>query len=198
MKFPPLSSLLVIALGSIAFAEDTSAPPAAKAPAGPVPSAIQMRVQQSNKMVAPEKSLTRTQSRFLKLFLSNSSHEDASLKIKYAFFGHTINEHSDFVVLEGDKDATVKPAVISEEDTPTATVTETKAVKNKPASGEVLVGYGVQVFQGDKLVAEAYEPSYMKDLMGKAPAAPKAAAAPGKPAVKAKATPKPKATPAAN
>lgn len=196
MKFPPLSSLLVVALGSLAFAEDTSAPPAAKAPAAaPAPSAITLRVQQSNKMVAPEKSLTRTQSRFLKLFLSNSSHEEASLKIKYAFFGHAVNEHSDFVVLDGEKDATVKPAVISEEDTPTATVTETKASKKAPASGEVIIGYGVQIFQSDKLVAEAYEPSYMKDLMGKAPAAPKATT-PGKPA--AKATPKPKATPTKN
>jgi len=197
MKFPPLSSLLVVALGSLAFAEDTSAPPAAKAPAAaPAPSPIVLRVQQSNKMVAPEKSLTRTQSRFLKLFLSNSSHDDVSLKIKYAFFGHTVNEHSDFVVLDGEKDATVKPAIITEEDTPTATVTETRASKNKPASGEVIIGYGVQVFQGDKLVAEAFEPSYMKDLMGKAPAAPKGTPAPGKPA--AKATPKPKATPAKN
>ena len=197
MKFPPLSSLLVVALGTLAFAEDTSAPPAAKPPAAaPAPSAIALRVQQSNKMVAPEKSLTRTQSRFLKLFLSNASHDDVALKIKYAFFGHTVNEHSDFVVLEGEKDATVKPAGITEEDTPTATVTETRASKNKPASGEVIIGYGVQVFQGDKLVAEAFEPSYMKDLMGKAPAAPKGTPAPGKPA--AKATPKPKATPAKN
>jgi len=182
MKSPFLLLPFVVLSAVAASAEETSGSTAAP----PAPSAIEARVEQVSKMTVPKGAASRTQTRFLKVFLSNASHDEVSLKIKYAFFGHGVKDHDDFVVTEGEKDATVKPAGITEEDTPSATATETRAIKKTPASGTVIVGYGVQVFLGDKMVAESYEPSSLKSQMGKAPPAPK-----GPPAAKptAKATP---------
>jgi len=144
--------------------------------------AVSVRVEQETKQEAPNlKDMhTKTQKRTLKVFLTNSSKEDTNVKIKYVFFGHPISGHDVGPIDSGEKEDTLKPSETKEVDTPTSTQTYTEehyppgkgANKIKiPASGNKLTGYGVQVFVGDKLMGESYEPMSMKELMDKAPAA---------------------------
>jgi len=101
------------------------------------------------------------------------------VKIKYVYFGHAMTGHDIMAVDQGEKEATLKPSETQEVDTPTSNQTYVeehyppgKGIKVKiPASGNKLTGYGVQVFVGDKLMGESYEPFSMKEQMDKAPAA---------------------------
>ena len=63
---------------------------------------------------------------------------------------------------------------------------DAKAKGKIDPSGAILLGEGEQVLQGDKIVAEEYNPPSMKEQWGKAAPATPGAAAPAKPA----ATPK--------
>jgi hypothetical protein len=141
---------------------------------------VSVRVEQETKQSEPpgaKDHYTKIQKRTLKVFLTNSAKEDTEVKIKYTFFGHPISGHEVGPVDQGDKEDTLKPSETKEVDTPTSTQTYTEEhfpLKSKvkiPASGNKLTGYGVQVFVGEKMVAESYEPFSMKDLMNKAPAA---------------------------
>jgi hypothetical protein len=178
MKIPPPFILLaaIFALSPLVHAQGTS---------------VQVRVEQETKQEFPnlKDRHTKTQKRTLKVFLTSSSKEDANVKIKYTYFGHPEGGHDTVAVSQGDKDVTLKPSVTQEEDVPTASVTYVEehyppakpgsAAKVIPASGNKLTGYGVQIFEGDKLVGESYEPLSMKEEMNKAPAA-KTAAPPKK------------------
>ena len=166
MKFPlipPLLSMFISA--SLACAAEAPADSSAPPPA----SAIKLRVEQENKVEQSKDRVTKTQTHSLKLYLANSSHEDVALKIKFAYFGHGVKDHNIYVVSEGTKDTTMKPASTTEEITAAGKAVSTIATKKAPASGDVLVGYGVQIFRGDTLVAESYEPGTLKGEMGKAP-----------------------------
>jgi len=151
-------------------------------------SAVSVRVEQETKQSEPagaKDHFTKTQKRTLKVFLTNSSKEETTVKIKYVYFGHAASSHEVGPVDQGEKEATIKPSDTQEVDTPTSTQTyveEHYPAKSKikvPASGNKLTGYGVQIFVGDKLMTQSYEPPSMKDLMDKAPAA-GAAVPPGK------------------
>jgi hypothetical protein len=63
-----------------------------------------------------------------------------------------------------------------------------------PASGSTIVGNGVQVLQGDKVVAESYDPPSLKEDWAKVARTLPAVKTPAKPAAKAPAATK--ATPA--
>jgi hypothetical protein len=150
---------------------------------------VSVRVEQETKQSEPNiKDIhTKTQKRTLKVFLTNSSKEDTTVKIKYTYFGHPISGHEVVPIDQGEKEDTLKPSETKEVDTPSSSQTYTeehyppgKGVNKVkiPASGNKLTGYGVQVYVGDKLMGESYEPMSMKDLMGKAPSA--AIAAPPK------------------
>jgi len=168
MKLPLLflSSSALFAFSSIVHAQSAS---------------VSVRVEQETKQEEPNKKdlHTKIQKRTLKVFMTNSSKEETTVKIKYTYFGHPISGHEVGPLDQGEKEDTLKPSETKEVDTPTSTQTYTeehyppgKGVKVKiPASGNKLTGYGIQVYVGDKLMGESYEPLSMKDLMGKAPAA---------------------------
>ena len=149
---------------------------------------VSVRVEQETKQEMPNlKDVhTKIQKRTLKVFLTNSSKEETTVKIKYTYFGHPMSGHEVGPLDQGEKEDTLKPSETKEVDTPTSNQTYTeehyppgRGIKVKiPASGNKLVGYGVQVFVGDKLMGESYEPLSMKEIMDKAPAA--AVAAPPK------------------
>ncbi len=159
-------------------------PPAAAspAPARMEASGISIRVEQPSK--TDNDRVKKTVTRSLKVSVSNSSTEALELKVKYAFFGRDTVDKDIKILGEGDRPASVKPRSTEIVETNTATAvmndatTDPRTRKRTPASGTKFVGYGVQVFNGEKLVAETYDPISIKDSWGKAPAAapaPKAA-----------------------
>lgn len=139
-------------------------------------SPVSVEVKQESKTETSKDKLTKTQRRTLKVMLVNSSKAEVTVKVKYAFFGHGLKEHDLTMLDSGDRDATLKPSGTETVETPPTSISysdehyDAKAKKKIEGTGNKVVGWGVQVFAGDKMVAEAYEPLSMKDQMGKAPA----------------------------
>lgn len=165
----PISSLLCLAVTVL------SIPAAALAE----PSPVHVRTEQANKLEV-EKKFTRHASRSLKIFVSSSSKEALDLKVKYVVFARDLTGKDMVVVDQGEKAIQVKPFATEMIETPTtkATSIDAHAEKNKKveASGIKFVGHAVQVFQADKIVAEFYEPTGIKEQVGKAGPAPAPAA----------------------
>ena len=142
-------------------------------------SPVSIEVKQESKTETSKDKLTKTQRRTLKVSLVNSTKAEVTAKVKYAFFGHGMKEHDLTMLDSGDRDATLKPSGTETVETPPTSIAysdehyDAKAKKKIDATGNKVVGWGVQVFVGEKMVAEAYEPLSMKDQMGKAPAAKK-------------------------
>jgi len=162
-----LSLLFLISSAILAFSTSVNA------------QSVSIRVEQANKTEPPKDPkdrFTHTQKHALRVFVTNSSHEDLAVKIKYAFYGHAIDAHDLITVNSGEQDATVKPSDQAPVETTPVTVTYTddhyppgKGAKVKiMGTGNKVTGYGVQVFVGDKLVGESYEPASLKEQASKA------------------------------
>ncbi len=161
---------------------------AAVSPAQAQVSPFRVRVEQVNK--SDNEKFNKTQTRSLKIFVSNSSKEAAELIAKYVFFGREIKGNEVVKIDEGEKAVSVKPLGTEMVETGSATTKMEEAHSastgkgkggggnssgkgNSPgkkveASGHKFVGYGVQVYQGDKLVAESYDPLSGKEEWTKA------------------------------
>lgn len=138
---------------------------------------FQLRVQQKSKTDA--KKAEKTQSRTLTIFVSSSSRQPADLVAKYAFIARDVKSHNLVRQDEGEKAVSVASmgTVTVETETATSNYADAhsekggkgKGGKKVEASGEKLIGYGVRLFQGDKLVAEYYDPPSAKEAWGGAP-----------------------------
>jgi hypothetical protein len=134
-----------------------------------------VRIHQDSQLAIAKDRFTFTQKRSLQVFVTNSSGEEAAVKIKYTYFGHPMDGHELSAVDQGEVDATVKSGVTQEVDMPTSSQVyapehfDTKVKKRVAGTGNKVTGYGVQVLLGDKVVAESYEPPSMKEEMSKAP-----------------------------
>jgi len=156
-------------------------------------SAISIRVDPSSKSEPgkPDRYVI-TQTHSLKVYVTNASKDAAEVKVKSILFGRDLKDHNIDKINEAEKEAQVKPLATETVEIPAATSTYTeehyemaagaagkapgknaKPGKKVEASGSRFVGYAVQVYQGEKLVAETYEPASMKDEVSKAAAAPK-------------------------
>ncbi len=136
-------------------------------------SPIRLRVEQSNKNTT--KSYKTVQARTLTIYLTNSSQQAADVVVKWAVLGRDIKS-KDFVTIEqGEMKSSLGPSGTDKRDTPEVNASSEEArVGSKGKSediGNKIVGHGVQVWQGDKLVAETYEPASIKEHFGKAPPA---------------------------
>lgn len=158
--------------GFLSAAPATPAPGAPAAPSGP--SAVSIRVEQANKSDMDGKDRTkRDHERTLNIFVTNNSGEELNLKVKHIIFGRDLVHHDYMTAGEGEKDVTVKPHSMEKVETPAAKTTsvdrhfDAKTKKPVEASGASIVGAGVQVMQGDKLVAEWYDPLSLKASWGK-------------------------------
>lgn len=176
-----ISKFLLVAV-SAAVAFSTNAHAALRA--------VTIRVEQQAKTESePDK---KTATRKLKILLSNSSNEELTLKVKWALMGRDLDKKEVAVVEEGELLATVKARGTDIQESRLSkpqVVTEPKAEPNKkriPAKGIRFVGYGVQVFKGEELVAEAFDPLSMKESWGVKPPV-----APARPAQAAPAAPQP-------
>ena len=145
-------------------------------------SPVNIRVEQPSKVEnEPDK---KTTTRKLKITLASNSQEEVVLKVKWALLGRDATDKEIKVVEEGELLSTVKPRGTDVQETRmskplvvTDAKTDPKTNKRTPAAGVKFVGYGVQVFKGEVKVAEAYDPISVKEIWGKAPAAPAAPAA---------------------
>lgn len=162
------------------------------------PTAVTIRVEQANKSdMNPKDRIARTHCRKLHVFVTNNSQEQLPLKIKYMLFGRDMLTHDIVKVSEGEQPVEVKPHSAANVDSAEAKIVssaqhwDAKAKKMIDPSGATIVGAGVQVLQGDKLLAEWYDPMSVKDEWGKAP--PMIGLKPSAPPAKPAATPvKPK------
>ena len=140
-------------------------------------SPIRIRVEATNKL-DPEKTKT-TQTRVLNVTLDNSSAEPQELKVKFAVFGRDVSSRDIVTVGQGEVPVTVKgrgsekvqttEAKASSDDPKPAANAKGGGKKAEP-TGQKIVGHGVQVFKGDTMVAEFYEPASMKASFGTATA----------------------------
>ena len=148
-------------------------------------SPIHMDVEQTSKTEskgkAPAKGAPpsdKTQSRELSIRLANNSNDTFdNLVVKYWFFGHDMKAHDAKVLKNGERKATLGPrgreTVESESVTSSYVEAHNVAGKGKgakatrvPASGEKIVGYAVQVLNGEKILAEFYSESSYKAKLG--------------------------------
>ncbi len=153
--------------------------PAAHAQISP----IRVRVEQVAK--SETEKFAKTQKRSLKIFVSNSGKEPAELKAKYWFFGREAKGNDVVKLDEGEKPVSVKAlgTEMVESATISATFEESHSAnynKGKPgkpteATGEKILGFSVQILQGEKVVAEYSDPPSMKEQIGKASAVSKPA-----------------------
>jgi len=160
MKLPATLLILsaVVGLSCVSYAET---------------SPVSIQVEKAGKLESKEKEKSKTERRTLKITVMNTSKAEVTVKVKYTWFGHAIGSHDVVIVDQGDRDATVKPSGSEIVETPATSVTSIEAhygpdKKKVDASGNKILGYAVQAFIGDKMVAENYEPESMKDQVGKA------------------------------
>jgi len=137
-------------------------------------SAVSIRVEQANKSDMDGKSRTvREHTRTLNIFITNNSGDQLDLKVKHIIFARDLLHHDYVTAGEGEKAIVVKPHTSEKVETPAATTTSTdqhfdpKTKKRVDASGATIIGAGVQVMQGTKLVAEWYDPISLKESWGK-------------------------------
>ncbi len=126
-----------------------------------------------------------TQHRSLTIKLSNNSAEPIDgLVVKYFFLGHDVKDHNVKVLKQGERKSSLSPrgsdTVESEEVTSVYTDAHSEAKKGKgkskggskkvAASGQKIIGYAVQVFNGSKVEAEYYsETSYKAKVLAAGP-----------------------------
>ena len=139
-------------------------------------SPISLHVEASNRTeMAPKDRWTRTHLRKLHITVTNDSAEVVQLKIKHVIFGRDMLTHGIVKVSNGENPVEVKPHATATIDTAEGKCTESdqhfdaKAKKMTESSGATIAGSGVQALQGDKLLAEWYEPDTMKEQWAKAP-----------------------------
>jgi hypothetical protein len=178
MKTP---ALFIAAL--CAFALDFSTAGTAQAE----PSAISIRVEQSNRSTSdPKDHFIRTHIRSLNIFVTNNSSAPAQLKVKHIIFGREMIHHDFVTIAEGEAPLTVKPHTTEKIETPEAKVVSTdahfdaKAKKAVAGAGATIIGSGVQVMQDKAVVAEFYDPASIKERWGKTIVFKAPAAAPAK------------------
>jgi hypothetical protein len=162
MRFPTFLPLTVAALAFCA--------PAIHAEVSP----ISMRIEQVSGS-KPEKYST-TQKRSLKVHLTNGSGQDQTgLKVKYYYFAKDVKDKDITVKDKGEKTADVKARSTEVVEVPSITATFVEAHteggkggkggKKVEASGDKIVGYGAQVYSGDKMLTEYFsEPSLKTKL----------------------------------
>ena len=180
---PPIACMAVALLGFNSSAVAEASP-------------FRLRVEQVTK--AEVNKFTKKQERSLKIFVSNSAKEPAELRAKYVFFGRDAKGKEVVKIDEGEKAVSVGPLSTAMVESGMATATSElphssgsnagkgkstagskgAASKTVAGSGDKIIGFGVQVYQGEAMVAEYYDPPSGKEEWSKAypvklPTAPK-------------------------
>lgn len=122
-----------------------------------------------------------TQKRQLQITLSNRTGQNlANLTVRYFLFTQGLDDKEIHLFKTGKRDVSLGPSasqIIKSEEASTAyTPQHSKPIKEGrvtrfeqiPASGQKNAGYGVQVFDGQTLLAETFEPPEVKSYIGQA------------------------------
>lgn len=121
-----------------------------------------------------------TDEKLLEIVLQNSTGKPyGDLTVKYQLFAVDLKSKAISVLRAGEKKVELAPAatVTVESESASATYTPEHSRRSGrrstqvPAEGQKFKGYGVQVFQGDTLLAEVFNPPTMKQHASAAPAA---------------------------
>ena len=124
-----------------------------------------------------------TQKKSLHVTLTNSSAQDLSVKMKYYIFAKDIKGKDVVVLKDGEQDTTVKAHATETVNTPEITAKSNekhlqgaalasrghaaKTGKEVEAGGQKIVGYGVQIIQGGKVITDYFsEPSLKANVGG--------------------------------
>jgi len=122
-----------------------------------------------------------TQEKSLSIELTNTSAQNVSVKVKYYFFDKDVKGKEVAIFKDGEKSATVKAHATSTIQTEKVTAKSNEkhaetpkkgrngsiqAGKEVPASGQRLVGYGVQVRQDGKVLADCFSEPSLKTFVG--------------------------------
>lgn len=152
------------------------------------PGAVTLHVQQNvTSDMGKVVKFQRTQHRSLIISLTNTSSALLDVSVKHIVFGRSVLGHDVVVISDGERPLKLGPLASEQFETTVATAVAvethydiTKKVKVE-GSGASIIGHGVQVLQGGKVIAEAYEPLSLKEDWGKAkPLTPTTPAAPAK------------------
>lgn len=139
-------------------------------------SPVSVRIEQLVK--SDTEKFAHIQKRSLKIAVTNASSEDKNaLKLKYFFFGKDAGENDMLLLEKGARTANIpaRQTVIVETPTISRKFVEehydtkkgggqrgARISKKVEASGQKIVGYGAQVFEGDKLEAEYFSQPSLK------------------------------------
>jgi hypothetical protein len=136
-------------------------------------SPIRLRVEQTSK--SDTIGYKSVQSRNLTILLANSSAQTADVKVKWAVLGRDLKSKEIVTIGQGELTASVAASATEKLQTPAVNAASEEArIGSKGKSDDIgtrIIGQGVQVWQGEKVIAEAYEPASIKESFGKAPAA---------------------------
>ena len=141
-----------------------------------------MEVQQIQKSETSGKSKEiKTQKRSLDVTLQNLSRVDKEdLVVKYWFFSKNVKSGDVKVLVAGERKTSVaagkKEIVNSEQGNSTFTEDHFESSgkgggKKIEGSGEKIVGYGVRLMDGEKVLQEVFNPTGMKDKLNTLPPA---------------------------
>jgi hypothetical protein len=157
--------VVVLAMIGTGFFPDASA----------APNPVTVRVEQANKVSGGKTSMDkfiRHQHRTLTVFVTNGAAETAQVLVKYTIFGREVTSREVVTIEHGERAATVAARTTATVETSKATATSEdehfKGKKKIEAAGNKIIGHGVQVWQGEAVVAEVYEPPGIKEHWGKA------------------------------
>ena len=146
-------------------------------------SPISIRVEQTTGV--DREKFKKTQEKALKIFVTNGSAADINnLTVKYFFFGHSVKDHEAEILEKGERTASVKARMTETVETPVVKASSTEAHseakkgkgqnakkgnqagKKVAATGEKLTGYGVQVFESGKLLADYFSEPSLREKAG--------------------------------
>lgn len=115
------------------------------------------------------------QSRSIAIYLTNSGLEPADVVVKWAVMGRDIKSKEVVTVEQGEIKSSLKARGSDKLETPVARAAAEEArLGSKGKSDDIgtkIIGHGAQLWQGEKMIAEIYEPPALKDSFGKARAA---------------------------
>ncbi len=129
-------------------------------------SPISIRVEQAGD--SDNGKFKKTQTKTLKIHITNSSAQDrTALRVKYWFFGKDVKDRDLAVLKQGEAKTDIKARATemvesARVETVAVEAHTDKGKKKVGASGDKFAGYGVQVLEGDKLMAEFFSSPSLK------------------------------------
>jgi hypothetical protein len=93
------------------------------------------------------------------------------VKVKWYIFVKSVGSSDSAILLQGEENSTIPALGVAKVESKTASVTFKPAYQNKKervkAEGEKFDGYGVQVYEGEALIGQVFNPEGNKAKVAK-------------------------------